>query len=68
MAFDKRFVYVLRNRSTPVRYYTETRALKLERYLKSGSGVAFAKRHLRSRVSTAPTPTQRGKAAEDRRS
>ena len=84
MPFDKRFVYVLRNRSTPMRYYTgvtadvasrlsahnagacthtadgrpweidvvveftdETRALKLERYLKSGSGVAFAKRHLR---------------------
>jgi len=84
MAFDKRFVYVLRNWSTPTRYYTgvtadvasrlaahnagrcphtangrpwkidivveftdETRALKLERYLKSGSGVAFAKRHLR---------------------
>ena len=84
MAFDKRFVYVLRNRSTPMRYYTgvtanvtarladhnagrcphtadgrpwnidlvveftdETRAMKFERYLKSGSGVAFAKRHLR---------------------
>ena len=79
MAFDKRFVYVLRNRSTPMRYYTgvtanvtarladhnagrcphtadgrpwnidlvveftdETRAMKFERYLKSGSGVAFA--------------------------
>ena len=85
MALDKRFVYVLRNRSTPMRYYTgvtanvllrlaahnaghcthttdgrpwdidlvveftdETRALRFERYLKSGSGVAFAKRHLRS--------------------
>ena len=84
MASDKRFVYVLRNRSTPMRYYTgvtanvtarladhnagrcphtadgrpwnidlvaeftdETRAMKFERYLKSGSGVAFAKRHLR---------------------
>ena len=84
MPSDKRFVYVLRNRSTPMRYYTgvtanmtarlavhnagrcphtadgrpwnidlvvefteETRALKFARYLKSGSGVAFAKRHLR---------------------
>ena len=84
MASDKRFVYVLRNRSTPMRYYTgvtanvtarladhnagrcphtadgrpwnidlvveftdETRAMKFERYLKSGSGVAFAKRHPR---------------------
>ena len=83
MASDKRFVYVLGNRSTPMRYYTgvtanvtarladhnagrcphtadgrpwnidlvveftdETRAMKFERYLKSGSGVAFAKRHL----------------------
>ena len=53
MAFDKRFVYVLRNRSTPVRYYTETRALKLERYQKSGSGVAFAKRHAVTRVDCA---------------
>ena len=30
-----------------VEFVDETRALKLERYLKSGSGVAFAKRHLR---------------------
>ena len=30
-----------------VEFIDETRALKLERYLKSGSGVAFAKRHLR---------------------
>jgi predicted GIY-YIG superfamily endonuclease len=30
-----------------VEFTDETRALKLERYLKSGSGVAFAKRHLR---------------------
>ena len=80
----RRFVYVLRSRSDPTRYYTgitsnvaarlaahkaghcthtadgrpweidgvvafrdEARALKFERYLKSGSGVAFAKRHLR---------------------
>jgi putative endonuclease len=84
MASDKRFVYVLKNPSTPVRYYTgvtsnvtarlaahnagrcmhtvdgrpweldvivefadETRALAFERYLKTGSGCAFAKRHLR---------------------
>ena len=80
----KRFVYVLRNRESPPRYYTgvtgnvtsrhaehnaggcihtakyrpwtidvviefpdETRAIAFERYLKSGSGVAFAQRHLR---------------------
>lgn len=84
MALHKRFVYVLRSRATPTRYYTgltsdvtarlaahnagqcthtasgrpwsvdvviefadETRATGFERYLKSGSGVAFAKRHLR---------------------
>lgn len=84
MAFEKRVVYVLRNRSVPRRYYTgvtsnaatrlaahnaghcshtaggrpweidvlvefsdEARAVAFERYLKSGSGVAFAKRHLR---------------------
>ena len=84
MAFEKRFVYILRNRSTPKRFYTgltsnvaarlaahnagqcthtadgrpraidvvveftdETRAVAFERYLKSGSGVAFAMRHLR---------------------
>jgi len=84
MAFDKRFVYVLRSQSTPKRYYTvltshiaarlaahnagqcthtadgrpwevdvvieftdEMRAVAFERYLKSGSGVTFAKRHLR---------------------
>jgi putative endonuclease len=80
----RRFVYVLKNQSVPVRYYTgvtsdvaarlvahnagrcphtakwrpwqadvvieftdEQRALAFERYLKSGSGVAFARRHLR---------------------
>ena len=84
MAFEKRFVYVLRNASRPRRYYTgltsdvaarlaahnaghgthttdgrpweidviiefndEKRAVAFEQYLKSGSGVAFAKRHLR---------------------
>jgi len=30
-----------------VEFTDETRAMKFERYLKSGSGVAFAKRHLR---------------------
>jgi putative endonuclease len=30
-----------------VRFADETRALKFERYLKSGSGVEFARRHLR---------------------
>jgi predicted GIY-YIG superfamily endonuclease len=30
-----------------VTFVDETRALKFERYLKSGSGVEFAKRHLR---------------------
>ena len=80
----KGFVYVLRSRSDPDRYYTgvtanirdrlashnagecthtvrdrpwdldviigfrdEARALTFERYLKSGSGVAFSQRHLR---------------------
>jgi predicted GIY-YIG superfamily endonuclease len=80
----KRFVYILKNKSEPPRYYTgvtsdplwrladhnrgrcvatadsgpwhidvvvefadERRALVFERYLKSGSGCAFAKRHLR---------------------
>ena len=80
----KRFVYVLKSRSQPSRYYTgvtsdvaarlaahntgqchhtarggpweidvvvefadEKRGPVFERYLKSGSGVAFAKRHLR---------------------
>jgi predicted GIY-YIG superfamily endonuclease len=80
----KRFVYVIRSRSDPNRYYTgvtsnvrkrlashnagecthtatnrpweldvvivfrdEARALVFERYLKSGSGVAFSQRHLR---------------------
>ena len=84
MALAKRFVYVLKNRNTPPRYYTgltshvaarrvahnagrcphtacagpweidvvveftdEERAVAFERYLKSGSGVAFAQRHLR---------------------
>jgi putative endonuclease len=84
MSKPKRYVYVLRSRSTPPRYYTgvtsswrarldahnagrcshtsdgkpweidvlirfgdETRALAFEKYLKSGSGCAFAKRHLR---------------------
>jgi predicted GIY-YIG superfamily endonuclease len=81
---SKRFVYVLKNREVPPRYYTglssdpakrltehnagkcthtskyrpwfidvviefadERRAVAFERYLKSGSGVAFAQRHLR---------------------
>jgi predicted GIY-YIG superfamily endonuclease len=81
---EKLFVYVLKNRDTPPRYYTgltsdvarrlaehnsdgghrtcryrpwsvdvvvefadERRATAFERYLKSGSGVAFAHRHLR---------------------
>ena len=81
---SKRFVYVLKNRSVPPRYYTgltshvqtryaehnagscihtakyrpwsinlviefadECRAVTFERYLKSGSGIAFAHRHLR---------------------
>ena len=80
----KHFVYVIKSRSQPSRYYTgltsnvaarvaahnaghcphtarggpsetdvvvefadEKRAVVFERYLKSGSGVAFAKRHLR---------------------
>jgi putative endonuclease len=80
----KRFVYVLRSLSGPIRYYTgitsditsgleahntgrcshtasgrpwavdvvvefsdERRAAAFERYLKSGSGVSFAKRHFR---------------------
>jgi len=30
-----------------VEFADESRAVRLERYLKSGSGVAFAKRHLR---------------------
>lgn len=30
-----------------VKFADETRALKLEKYLKSGSGVEFARRHLR---------------------
>jgi predicted GIY-YIG superfamily endonuclease len=30
-----------------VKFADETRALKFEKYLKSGSGVAFAQRHLR---------------------
>jgi predicted GIY-YIG superfamily endonuclease len=84
MALAKCFVYVLKNQSSPPRYYTgltsnvrtrleshnagrcphtasgvpwatdvviefsdEERAVAFERYLKSGSGVAFAKRHLR---------------------
>jgi predicted GIY-YIG superfamily endonuclease len=84
MSVPKRFVYILRSRSEPSRYYTgltsdiasrlaahnagrcshtantkpwqldviiefanEQRAIAFERYLKSGSGVAFAKRHLR---------------------
>jgi predicted GIY-YIG superfamily endonuclease len=30
-----------------IRFADEERAIRFERYLKSGSGVAFAKRHLR---------------------
>ena len=81
---QKRYVYVLRNKERPPRYYTgvtsdvstrhaehnagrcnhtskycpwsidlviefpdERRAVAFERYLKSGSGVAFAHRHFR---------------------
>ena len=81
---SKLYVYILRNRDNPPRYYTgltsnvarriaehngdsnhrtasyrpweidvviefadERRAAAFERYLKSGSGVAFAQRHLR---------------------
>jgi len=81
---SKLYVYVLKNRETPPKYYTgltsniarrlaehnsegshrtcryrpwsvdvviefadERRAVALEQYLKSGSGVAFAQRHLR---------------------
>jgi predicted GIY-YIG superfamily endonuclease len=84
MLLAKRFVYVLKSRSQPSRYYTgltsnlatrlvthnaghcphtaryrpweidvaiefadEKRAVGFERYLKSGSGIAFAQRHLR---------------------
>jgi len=84
MPVDKRFVYILRNRSTPPRYYTgltsdvaarldthnagrcphtadgrpweidvvvefrdQPHAVAFEKYLKSGSGAAFANRHLR---------------------
>ena len=50
MATDRHFVYVLRSDREPDRYYTgltSNLAVRLERYLKSGSGVAFAKRHLR---------------------
>ena len=82
MAFDKRFVYVLRNTDQAPRFYVgltsnvnarltdhnagrckhtasgrqrqlhvvieftdEDRAIRFERYVKSGSGRAFAKRH-----------------------
>lgn len=31
-----------------IEFTDESRAVKLERYLKSGSGVAFAQRHLRT--------------------
>ena len=84
VSLPKVFVYVLRSKADPTRYYTrltshvaarldahnagrcphtargrpwkvdviiefsdEERAVALERYLKSGSGAAFAKRHLR---------------------
>jgi predicted GIY-YIG superfamily endonuclease len=84
VAEHKRFVYILKSRNVPRRYYTgltanvtarlachntghcshtarggpweidvvvefadEERAVAFERYLKSGSGVAFAQRHLR---------------------
>lgn len=84
MSFAKRFVYVLKSRFQPTRYYTgltsdvaarlaahnegrclhtaagrpwkvdlvvefadEQRAIRFERYLKSGSGCAFAQRHFR---------------------
>lgn len=84
MGLSKHFVYVLKNQSSPRRYYTgltstaaarldahnagrcthtitgqpweldvviefsdERRAVAFERYLESGSGVAFARRHLR---------------------
>ena len=38
-----------------IEFADEQRALTLERYLKSGSGVAFAKRHLRSAGPTSPS-------------
>jgi putative endonuclease len=81
---SQHFVYILRSRSNPTRYYTgltsyvaarlaahnaghcthtadgrpwhvvvviefanECRAIEFEKYLKSGSGVAFSRRHLR---------------------
>ena len=84
MVSARRFVYVLKSKHDPPRYYTglssdvlarvaahnagcsphtargqpwtidvvveftdERRAVAFEKYLKSGSGVAFAKRHLR---------------------
>jgi putative endonuclease len=84
MARSRRFVYILKTRTSPVRYYTgltssvserlaahnaghcahtadngaweldvviafadERRAARFERYLKSGSGCSFAKRHFR---------------------
>jgi len=84
MSVPKRFVYILKSKSQPDRYYTglasnlaarldahnagrcshtasgrpwhldvvvkfadESRAVRFERYLKSGSGGAFAQRHLR---------------------
>jgi putative endonuclease len=87
MDLPKCIVYVLKNETDPVRYYTgltsnlaarlaahnagrcphtasgkpwtvdvtvefsdERRAVAFERYLKSGSGVAFAKRHIRQTV------------------
>jgi len=57
----KRFVYVLKTEGAGcstangrpwkidvvIEFSDETRALKFEKYLKSGSGAAFAARHLR---------------------
>jgi predicted GIY-YIG superfamily endonuclease len=41
-----------------IKFADEARALKFEHYLKSGSGCAFAKRHLRRARQSAPgTPT-----------
>ena len=50
MSHAKTYVYVLKSKSDSAQYYTgadEGRSVRFERYLKTGSGVAFAKRHLR---------------------
>jgi putative endonuclease len=42
-----------------VKFADEPRAVAFERYLKSGSGSAFAVRHLRSRLRFVPTTAHR---------